>query len=75
MKYRMFTKKNVIVYKNRMECGEVLKNLKSEELKNHKTACADRYNYSGNKESNAKFFVFNIKTAYVRNKRGNSDST
>ena len=63
----MFAKKNVIIYKNRMQSSKILKNLKTDKLKNHKSACADRYNYSENQEDNAKIFIFRIQTAYIRN--------
>ena len=67
MKYCVFAKKNVIIYKNRMQGGKILKYLKTEKLKNHKPACADRYNYSENQEDNAKIFILDIQTTYIRN--------
>ena len=60
MKYCVFAKKNVIIYKNRMQNSKILKNLKADKLKNHKSAYADRYNRSENQENNAKIFIFNI---------------
>ena len=50
-----------------MQSGKILKNLKTEKLKNHKSACADRYNKSENQENNAEILIFHIKTAYIRN--------
>lgn len=70
----MSAKKNIVVYKEGMQSGEGLENLKSKELENHKTGCADRNNNSENKKYHSDLMVLRIDSAGIGNQSGNSDS-